>query len=271
MPTGRPLALASISRGRAVRSGSSASATIVGYGADPEWAIDTVMGLVDDGAIAVHGNHDTPIGTPSETMNAEAQAAIEWTRGRLERGAAALSGRTAADAARRRSALRSFRSLASRAMALCARHARCRAQHRGRPSPCHLLRPHPPAGALFDVVDGEDDELRSDIRRAGAIAGGRRWLAVLGSVGQPRDGDPAASFAMFDTEIARDHLLPRALRCRGGGGADPRQRPAALAGRSPARGEVRQWPSLRSSPARDRRLHDRRARPSGRHGDAVDA
>ena len=29
---------------------------------------------------------------------------------------------------------------------------------------------------------------------------GRRWLAVLGSVGQPRDGDPAASFAMFDTD-----------------------------------------------------------------------
>ena len=28
---------------------------------------------------------------------------------------------------------------------------------------------------------------------------GRRWLAVLGSVGQPRDGDPAASFAMYDT------------------------------------------------------------------------
>ena len=28
---------------------------------------------------------------------------------------------------------------------------------------------------------------------------GRRWLTVLGSVGQPRDGDPAASFAMFDT------------------------------------------------------------------------
>ena len=28
---------------------------------------------------------------------------------------------------------------------------------------------------------------------------GRRWLAVLGSVGQPRDGNPAASFAMFDT------------------------------------------------------------------------
>ena len=29
---------------------------------------------------------------------------------------------------------------------------------------------------------------------------GRQWLAVLGSVGQPRDGNPAASFVMFDTE-----------------------------------------------------------------------
>ena len=29
---------------------------------------------------------------------------------------------------------------------------------------------------------------------------GRRWLAVLGSVGQPRDGNPAAAFAVFDTD-----------------------------------------------------------------------
>jgi diadenosine tetraphosphatase ApaH/serine/threonine PP2A family protein phosphatase len=31
------------------------------------------------------------------------------------------------------------------------------------------------------------------------LSRGRQWLAVLGSVGQPRDGNPAASFAMFDT------------------------------------------------------------------------
>jgi diadenosine tetraphosphatase ApaH/serine/threonine PP2A family protein phosphatase len=29
---------------------------------------------------------------------------------------------------------------------------------------------------------------------------GRQWLAVVGSVGQPRDGDPAACFVTFDTE-----------------------------------------------------------------------
>jgi diadenosine tetraphosphatase ApaH/serine/threonine PP2A family protein phosphatase len=28
---------------------------------------------------------------------------------------------------------------------------------------------------------------------------GRQWLAVAGSVGQPRDGNPAASFVTFDT------------------------------------------------------------------------
>src|SRR3982074_3357484 len=55
----------------------------VGSGAEPEWAIETVMGLVDEGAIAVRGNHDNAVGTTVESMNAEAQAAIEWTRGRL--------------------------------------------------------------------------------------------------------------------------------------------------------------------------------------------
>ncbi|KIZ41640.1 metallophosphoesterase, partial [Rhodopseudomonas palustris] len=29
---------------------------------------------------------------------------------------------------------------------------------------------------------------------------GRQWLAVLGSVGQPRDGNPAAAYALYDTD-----------------------------------------------------------------------
>ena len=56
---------------------------IVGYGADPEWAVDTVMGLVEEAPSPCIGNHDHAVSTPSESMNAEAQAAIEWTRGRL--------------------------------------------------------------------------------------------------------------------------------------------------------------------------------------------
>ena len=37
----------------------------VGYGADPEWSVDTVMDLVGAGALAVRGNHDNAIGTAS--------------------------------------------------------------------------------------------------------------------------------------------------------------------------------------------------------------
>src|SRR3954471_18612876 len=55
----------------------------VGYGADPEWTVETVMDLVNSGAMAVRGNHDNAVSLPSATMNAEAQAVIEWTRGRL--------------------------------------------------------------------------------------------------------------------------------------------------------------------------------------------
>src|SRR5262249_2095197 len=32
------------------------------------------------------------------------------------------------------------------------------------------------------------------------LTGQRRWQVVLGSVGQPRDGIPAACYAMFDTD-----------------------------------------------------------------------
>ena len=56
---------------------------VVGYGADPEWAVDTVMDLVDDGAIAVIGNHDHAISTPSESMNAVAQAVVIRNRSEL--------------------------------------------------------------------------------------------------------------------------------------------------------------------------------------------
>ena len=55
----------------------------VGYGADPEWAVTTVMELVDKGAVAVLGNHDSAVANPREQMNLEAQIAIEWTRGVL--------------------------------------------------------------------------------------------------------------------------------------------------------------------------------------------
>ena len=172
----------------------------VGYGADPEWTVETVMGLVNDGAMAVRGNHDNAISTPSETMNAEAQAAIEWTRGRLNaaqrRFLAELpmtlqeddrlyvhsEASNPADGAMSQSTADAARSIAATDadVTFCG----------------HIHLP-----SLYSM--SATAKMTSFVPTSGVpvqLLGGRRWLAVLGSVGQPRDRNPAASFAMLDTE-----------------------------------------------------------------------
>ena len=171
----------------------------VGYGADPEWTVTTVMGLVDAGAIAVRGNHDNAVGDTGEQLNVEAQVAIEWTRGELgaaERRFLAELPLTReeedrlyvhADASRPASWIYvadiadAARSIAATAMPL---------------SFCgHIHRP-----ALYSMsLAGKMTAFTPTAGVAIQLLPGRRWLAVLGSVGQPRDGNPAASWLMLDT------------------------------------------------------------------------
>ncbi len=171
----------------------------VGYGADPEWTVETVMGLVEKGALAVRGNHDSAIGIPSETMNAEAQAAIEWTRGRLSAPQRRflselplvvneddrLYVHSEASGPARWRYVQSTADAGRSLMATQAHVTFCG----------HIHKP-----ALYSIsVTGK---MTSFVPTSGVtmqLLQGRRWLSVLGSVGQPRDGDPAASFAMFDT------------------------------------------------------------------------
>jgi diadenosine tetraphosphatase ApaH/serine/threonine PP2A family protein phosphatase len=172
----------------------------VGYGADPEWTVETVMGLVDSGAMAVRGNHDNAVTTTTESMNAAAQAAIEWTRGRLS----ATQRRFLAELpltlqeedrlyvhseASHPARWRYVQDTLDAARSIVATDAHV--------TFCgHIHMP-----ALYSMSSA--GKMTSFVPTAGVpvqLLGGRRWLAVLGSVGQPRDGDPAASFAMFDTK-----------------------------------------------------------------------
>ena len=211
MPTGRPSRRVLMPRAPAAPSGFICLGDYVGYGADPEWTVETVMELVEQGALAVRGNHDTAVGSSAESMNAEAQAAIEWTRGRLERAERRFLAELPltlqeddrlyvhSDASQP-AKWRYVRSAADAGRSLMATDAHV--------TFCgHIHRP-----ALYSMsVTGK---MTSFVPISGVrvqLLPGRRWLAVLGSVGQPRDGDPAASFAMFDTESPRTHLLPRCL------------------------------------------------------------
>ena len=172
----------------------------VGYGADPEWTLETVMDLVSGGAMAVRGNHDNAVSSPSETMNAEAQAAIEWTRGRLNaaqrRFLAELPMTLQEDdrlyvhsEASNPAKWRYVQGTSDAARSIVATEAHV--------TLCgHIHQP-----ALYSM--SSTAKMTHFVPSSGVpvqLLGGRRWLAVLGSVGQPRDRNPAASFAMLDTE-----------------------------------------------------------------------
>jgi diadenosine tetraphosphatase ApaH/serine/threonine PP2A family protein phosphatase len=172
---------------------------IVGYGADPEWTTEVVMGLVGDGAMAVRGNHDEAIGSATVSMNAEAQAAIEWTRGRLDtkqrRFLADLPLTLQEDdrlyvhsEASHPARWRYVQNRLDAARSIVATSADVTfCGHIHQPA----LYSMSSAAKMASLVPTSDVSVQ--------LLPGRRWLAVLGSVGQPRDGNPAASFAMFDT------------------------------------------------------------------------
>ncbi|MFT4120367.1 metallophosphoesterase family protein [Bradyrhizobium sp.] len=171
----------------------------VGYGADPEWVVDTAMRLVEDGAIAVRGNHDEAVNTTTETMNAEAQTAIEWTRGRLDvaqrrflaelpmlvEDGDRLYVHSEASNPQRWHYVRATADAAKSLISTPAHVTFCG----------HIHRP-----ALYSM--SVTAKMTSFVPKTGVpvqLLRGRQWLAVLGSVGQPRDGDPAAAFVLFDT------------------------------------------------------------------------
>lgn len=172
----------------------------VGYGADPDWTVNTVMDLVDKGAVAVLGNHDSAINYPREQMNVEAQMAIEWTRGELgtaQRQFLAGLPLVINDADRLyvhseannpkgwvyvKSVADAARSIASTSaeITFCG----------------HIHRP-----ALYSMsATAKMTAFTPTSDVAIQLLPGRRWLAVLGAVGQPRDGNPAACYLMLDTD-----------------------------------------------------------------------
>jgi diadenosine tetraphosphatase ApaH/serine/threonine PP2A family protein phosphatase len=172
----------------------------VGYGADPASVVSTVVELVARGALAVRGNHDSAVSNHRERMNEAAQIAIEWTRGELGPAERRFLEELPftheeddrlyvhADASRPE-AWRYVLDESDAALSLNATSAAI------------TLCGHVHQPMLYRLT--RNGQLASFLPKTGfavPLQPDRRWLAVLGSVGQPRDGNPAASFAIFDTE-----------------------------------------------------------------------
>jgi diadenosine tetraphosphatase ApaH/serine/threonine PP2A family protein phosphatase len=172
---------------------------IVGYGADPEWCCDTAAALVAEGAICVRGNHDNAAAGAAEAMSSLATRALDWTSGRLSAGQKAFLGglpmvdeaegvlfvHASADRPEEWSYVTSDTKAAPSFRASSARVILCG----------HV---HVPLLASCDI----GGVVRGQAFRTGLpipLLPSRRWLAVVGSVGQPRDGVARAGWALVDT------------------------------------------------------------------------
>jgi diadenosine tetraphosphatase ApaH/serine/threonine PP2A family protein phosphatase len=170
----------------------------VGYGADPVFAIETVMAHVERGALAILGNHDAAALVPDRLMNDAAFAAIEWTRHRLDAGHLAfIKGLPLTSEDDSRLFVHASADAPGAWHYVTDRHAasQCLAATGARTIFCgHTHVPalfhRSPTGRTgrFKPTDGVELPLTVALR----------WLVVIGSVGQPRDHNPAACYAVLD-------------------------------------------------------------------------
>jgi len=178
---------------------------LVGYGADPAAVLEVIVDHAARGAIVVQGNHDAAVlgAAAADTMSSAAQEAIAWTRTRLgpeqraflaalplvARVGEMLFVHASAEAPGEwpylTDPLRAARCLAAAGDArwIFAGHVHEPVLYytgaSDRPLPFH-----PVPGVAIPVPPR------------------RRWLAIVGSCGQPRDRKTAACYAMMEPDRA---------------------------------------------------------------------
>jgi diadenosine tetraphosphatase ApaH/serine/threonine PP2A family protein phosphatase len=170
----------------------------VSYGADPVAVVDTIMAHAARGAIVLRGNHDEATAGGAVQMNEDAQACVHWTRTQL-----------------RAEQLEFLRQIPLRT-----HEGNCLYVHANGWDPQGFEYIHGPQQAARNILAVPERitfcghmhdpmlyhmGLTQRVEVFAPVPGtpiplsaARRWLAIPGSVGQPRDGNPAASYACYD-------------------------------------------------------------------------
>ena len=173
---------------------------IVGYGGDPEWCCDRAKALVAEGAICVRGNHDNAAAGAAEAMSSLAKRALDWTSARLNAAQKAFLGGLPMTA--EAEGVLFVHASANRPEDWAYVTSDTKAAPSFRASSARVIlcgHVHVPLLASCDI----GGVVREQAFRPGLpipLLPSRRWLAVVGSVGQPRDGVAQAGWALVDTE-----------------------------------------------------------------------
>jgi len=201
---------------------------LVGYGGDPVAVIERAQQLAHDGALLVKGNHDAMAVAPPAVVNSVGDSTAAWTHAQLS-----ASQRDWLD----------HLPMTLQQQKLLLVHASLDG-----PELWRYVIDQRAAGASLDAaaaitevryVFGGHVHLQTlYYRGAGSglmkftptpgvalpVPQHRHWLATIGSVGQPRDGNPQAMYALFDTEKLKltfhrvdydHHLAATAIRQAG--------------------------------------------------------
>jgi len=179
----------------------------VGYGADPVAVMQRVMRLAEQGAWVIRGNHDDMALHPPAEIKTIGDSTAQWTHEQLDaeqqdflaalpltiRREAMLLVHASAEAPER------WRYVYdSRGAAMSLDAVRDMAEVR------YVFGGHVHMQTLY--YQGSTGGLMKFEPTAGVavpVPRHRHWLATVGSVGQPRDGNPKAMYALFDSERAQ--------------------------------------------------------------------
>jgi diadenosine tetraphosphatase ApaH/serine/threonine PP2A family protein phosphatase len=180
---------------------------LVGYGAEPGPVLDIVMELADRGAVVVRGNHDAAAGREGGTNGTGEQLAAGWTRAQLGPAHRAfLSGLPLTASIDDALLVHADPYDPGRWQYLdrpaLVRRALGAAQRQWGASKVFCGHVHQQQ-LYYRAADGHPMAFSPVPEVPVPLAAHRNWLAIVGSVGQPRDGDPRAMYALFDVAQAR--------------------------------------------------------------------
>jgi diadenosine tetraphosphatase ApaH/serine/threonine PP2A family protein phosphatase len=176
---------------------------LVGYGGDPVCVLDQIQQLVQRGAWIVQGNHDAMAVNPPTQSTRQGEATAAWTHAQLSpthleflrtlpltaQVGSLLLVHASADAPSQWRYVDDTRSALASLDAATATHPEVR----------HVFGGHVHQQTLY--YRGSGRGLMPFTPTPGVpihTPAHRRWIATVGSVGQPRDGKPLAMYAMFD-------------------------------------------------------------------------
>jgi diadenosine tetraphosphatase ApaH/serine/threonine PP2A family protein phosphatase len=180
---------------------------LVGYGADPGAVVRRVMELSKEGALVITGNHDEMAVKPPTAVKTVGNSSAQWTHEQLNAAQRSYLENlpmtiqldkvylvhASADAPELWRYVYDER-MAEQSLRAATQQAQVRYVFGGH---VHMQM------LYFHGADGQLMKFEPTPSIAIPVAPRRHWLATVGSVGQPRDGDARAMYAMLDIQNAQ--------------------------------------------------------------------